>query len=169
MGLRYAPYCFTEHGVLMLSSVLNSDRAINVNIKIMRIFTQIRQQLTDNTDLRLAVEKLTRKRGVRSSRSFFDVRPADGNHEQRRERRDTSERQNTVVTAHDITEFALNQIDARQVQRVDAAECAGHLALVRPRYFLAEREVGGKQAERAEAGHENHGHRQRLTEVLVKR
>ena len=45
MGLRYPPFCFTEHGVLMLSSVLNSDRAIKVNIQIIRIFTKIRELL----------------------------------------------------------------------------------------------------------------------------
>lgn len=61
MGLRYAPYVFTEHGVLMLSSVLNSPKAIKVNIQIMRIFTRVRQALTDNTELRLAIEKLERK------------------------------------------------------------------------------------------------------------
>ena len=42
MGLRYSPMAFTEHGVLMLSSVLNSKKSINVNIQIMRIFTRIR-------------------------------------------------------------------------------------------------------------------------------
>lgn len=45
----------------MLSSVLNSDRAIEVNIRIMRIFTRFRQLLTENTELRLAIEKLERK------------------------------------------------------------------------------------------------------------
>ena len=40
IGLRYAPMAFTEHGVLMLSSVLNSDKAIQTNIQIMRIFTK---------------------------------------------------------------------------------------------------------------------------------
>ena len=40
---KYKPHVFTEHGILMLSSVLNSENAINVNIKIMRIFTQMRQ------------------------------------------------------------------------------------------------------------------------------
>jgi hypothetical protein len=60
-GLRKLPYAFTEHGVLMLSSVLSSDQAVDVNIKIMRVFTKIRQMLTDNTELRLAVEKLERK------------------------------------------------------------------------------------------------------------
>jgi hypothetical protein len=57
----YPPYAFTEHGVLMLSSVLNSDRAIEVNIKIMRIFTRFRKMLMENTDIRLAIEKLERK------------------------------------------------------------------------------------------------------------
>jgi hypothetical protein len=61
MGLRYSPFCFTEQGVAMLSSVLKSDRAIDVNIRIMRIFTQIRQMLMDNTELRLAIEEIKRK------------------------------------------------------------------------------------------------------------
>lgn len=60
-GTRKLPYAFTEHGVLMLSSVLNSNRAIDVNIKIMRIFTRIRQLFTENTELRLALEKLEKK------------------------------------------------------------------------------------------------------------
>ena len=60
-GNRYLPYVFTEHGVLMLSSVLSSDRAIAVNIQIMRIFTRIRQMLSDNTELRLEVEKIKKK------------------------------------------------------------------------------------------------------------
>lgn len=50
------PFAFTEQGVAMLSSVLNSDRAIKVNIQIIRIFTKIRQVLADNTDLRLEIE-----------------------------------------------------------------------------------------------------------------
>ncbi len=58
MGLRYLPFCFTEQGVAMLSSVLNSPKAIQVNIQIIRIFTKIRQMLTDNTELRLDIEKI---------------------------------------------------------------------------------------------------------------
>lgn len=58
MGLRYAPFVFTEHGVLMLSSVLNSEKAIQTNIQIMRIFTKIRQMLADTTELSLEVEKV---------------------------------------------------------------------------------------------------------------
>jgi regulator of replication initiation timing len=45
----------------MLASILNSDKAIAINIQIVRIFTRIRQMLTDNTELRLAIEKLERK------------------------------------------------------------------------------------------------------------
>ena len=45
----------------MLSSVLNSERAIKVNIQIIRIFTRIRQMLSDNTDLRLEIEKIKKK------------------------------------------------------------------------------------------------------------
>ena len=40
---KYKPYAFTEHGILMLSSVLNSDKAIDVNIQIMKIFVRMRQ------------------------------------------------------------------------------------------------------------------------------
>jgi len=61
MGLRYSPMVFTEHGVLMLSSVLNSKRAINVNIQIMRIFTRIRQMLTDTLSLKLEIEVIKEK------------------------------------------------------------------------------------------------------------
>jgi hypothetical protein len=61
MGLRHKPYCFTEHGVLMLSSALNSEKAIDINIQIMRIFAKIRQMLMDNAEIRSALEKLDRK------------------------------------------------------------------------------------------------------------
>ncbi len=60
-GTRKLPYAFTEHGVLMLSSVLNSERAISVNIQIMRIFSKIRRLLADNSELRIAIDKIRRK------------------------------------------------------------------------------------------------------------
>ncbi len=60
-GTRKLPYAFTEQGMAMLSGILKSDRAIEVNIQIMRIFIRIRQMLLDNTELRLAIEKLERK------------------------------------------------------------------------------------------------------------
>ncbi len=52
---------FTEHAVLMLSSVLNSEKAINVNIQIMRIFTRVRQLLTDNLSVKLEIAKIKKK------------------------------------------------------------------------------------------------------------
>jgi len=58
---KYLPMAFTEQGVAMLSSVLNSQRAINVNIQIIRIFTRIRQLFIDNTELRLEIEKIKTK------------------------------------------------------------------------------------------------------------
>jgi hypothetical protein len=65
-GLRYAPFCFTEQGVTMLSCILNSDRAIKVNIQVIRIFTRIRQALIDNTELRLEIEQIKHKLGNHS-------------------------------------------------------------------------------------------------------
>ena len=61
MGLRYAPMVFTEQGVAMLSSVLKSERAIAVNIKIIRIFTNMRQLLSDNLSLQLEIENIKKK------------------------------------------------------------------------------------------------------------
>jgi hypothetical protein len=59
-GRRKLPYVFTEHDVLMLSSVLNSDRAIQVNIQIVRIYTKLREMLMTNKDILLKLEKLER-------------------------------------------------------------------------------------------------------------
>ena len=61
MGLRYPPFCFSEHGVLMLSSVLNSDRAIEVNIQIIRIFTKMRHLLSTHKDIKLQLEQMDNK------------------------------------------------------------------------------------------------------------
>src|SRR5476649_1248377 len=58
MGLRKLPYAFTEHGVAMLSSVLNSPRAVQMNILIIRAFVKIRELLASNKDLATRVEKL---------------------------------------------------------------------------------------------------------------
>ncbi len=58
---RAAPYAFTEQGVAMLSSVLHSDRAIHVNIEIMRAFVRLRQMLASNTELARKLAALERK------------------------------------------------------------------------------------------------------------
>lgn len=60
-GRRYAPYAFTEQGVAMLSSVLNGDRAIAVNIEIMRSFVRIRRLLEADKSLARKFDRLERK------------------------------------------------------------------------------------------------------------
>ena len=58
MGLRHLPMAFTEQGVAMLSGILNSDRAIAVNIQIMRTFTKLRHIISDNKDLKRELDEL---------------------------------------------------------------------------------------------------------------
>ena len=60
-GLRYAPFCFTEQGVTMLSCVLNSNRAIDMNIKIIRVFVQLKEMLLTHKDLLLKMEEIEKK------------------------------------------------------------------------------------------------------------
>jgi hypothetical protein len=60
-GRRYLPYVFSEQGVAMLSTVLNSERAIIVNIEIMRAFVKLRQLLASNTELARRLDQLESK------------------------------------------------------------------------------------------------------------
>ncbi|MCX5712990.1 MAG: ORF6N domain-containing protein [Candidatus Omnitrophica bacterium] len=60
-GVRKLPRVFTQEGVAMLSSVLNSERAIKVNIQIMRAFSQLRRMLLTNSDLRRKIEEMEKK------------------------------------------------------------------------------------------------------------
>jgi hypothetical protein len=60
-GSRYAPMAFTEHGVLMISSVLKNDRAVQVNIQIMRVFIKFRAILSAHKDLDRKIEEMERK------------------------------------------------------------------------------------------------------------
>jgi hypothetical protein len=60
-GRRKLPSAFTEHGVLMLSSVLNSERAVSVNIQIMRIYTKMREMLMTNQEILLKLEQLEKQ------------------------------------------------------------------------------------------------------------
>jgi len=57
----HLPYAFTEHGILMLSSVLNSERAVEANIQIMRTFTKLRRLMLEHSDLRRKIEEMERK------------------------------------------------------------------------------------------------------------
>ena len=61
MWLRKLPYAFTEHGVAMLSSVLRSEQAIEVNIAIMRAFSKLCRILLENKDLAVKLNNLERK------------------------------------------------------------------------------------------------------------
>ena len=60
-GVRYNPRAFTEQGVAMLASVLNSDQAIKVNIQIIRVFTHMREMLLSNKDLLLKIEQFEKR------------------------------------------------------------------------------------------------------------
>ncbi|MEQ1675216.1 MAG: ORF6N domain-containing protein [Chitinophagaceae bacterium] len=60
-GARRPPYAFTEQGVAMLSSVLNNETAIRVNIQIIRVFTKMRELLLTHKDILLQLEKIERK------------------------------------------------------------------------------------------------------------
>ena len=60
-GQRYCPYAFTENGVAMLSSVLNSERAIQVNIQIMKTFTKLREMIVTHKELKQKIEEMEQK------------------------------------------------------------------------------------------------------------
>ena len=62
-GTRYLPYAFTEQGVAMLSGVLNSDKAINMNIAIMRAFVEIRRLALKQNDLKEQLEEIKQRLG----------------------------------------------------------------------------------------------------------
>jgi hypothetical protein len=59
--IKYRPYAFTEHGILMLSSVLNSERAVQVNIEIMRTFVRLRRLLASHSELARKLDALEKK------------------------------------------------------------------------------------------------------------
>ena len=74
MGLRISPFAFTEHGVLMLSSVLNSKRAIEVNIRIVRVYTKLKEMLLTNKEILLKVEQMERKMGKQDEKIIRDLK-----------------------------------------------------------------------------------------------
>jgi phage regulator Rha-like protein len=63
MGMRIPPFAFTEHGILMLASVLNSERAIQVNIRIVRIFAKMREMINQHREIIEKVKQLESKFG----------------------------------------------------------------------------------------------------------
>ena len=60
-GTRKLPSAFTEHGVMMLSSILKSDKAIQTNIQIMRTFTKLKQILLDASELKITILQMQKK------------------------------------------------------------------------------------------------------------
>lgn len=72
MGLRYAPFAFSEQGVAMLSSVLKSKKAIDVNIAIMRSFVMLRQHLADYSNLKEQISQLEKEMNLK----FKDIHEA---------------------------------------------------------------------------------------------
>ena len=74
-GRRYSPYVFTEHGVAMLSSVLNSETAIQVNIAIMRVFVNLKEVLSTHKELVHKLNELEHKIEDHDSeiQSIFDA------------------------------------------------------------------------------------------------
>jgi phage regulator Rha-like protein len=73
-GRRYTPFAFTEQGVAMLSSVLNSKRAVQVNIEIMRAFVKLREILSTHKDLARKLEELEKKYDERFRVVFEAIR-----------------------------------------------------------------------------------------------
>ena len=73
MGLRKLPYAFTENGVAMLSSVLNSDKAIQVNIQIMRAFNYLKKRYLEEEDIKKNIEILARNIELLAQKEQQDV------------------------------------------------------------------------------------------------
>ena len=94
-GIRYLPFAFTEQGVAMLSGIVNSDKAINVNIAIMRAFVFIRQYALSHKDLTQKLKELE----SRYDKKFIDVYEAI-NFLLQKDRQVTLQRQRTRIGYH---------------------------------------------------------------------
>src|SRR5438874_4618825 len=73
-GRRYAPYAFTEQGVAMLSTVLRSERAVQVNVAIMRTFVRLREMLSSHEDLRRKIDAMEKRYDSRFQTVFEAIR-----------------------------------------------------------------------------------------------
>ena len=73
-GRRYAPYAFTEQGIAMLSSVLRSSRAVQVNVAIMRTFVRLREMLTTHEELRRKIDAMEKRYDARFQAVFETIR-----------------------------------------------------------------------------------------------
>ena len=73
-GRRYLPYAFTEHGALMLANVLNSERAAQTSVQVVRAFVQLRQMLTSNAELARKLDAMEKKYDARFRIVFQAIR-----------------------------------------------------------------------------------------------
>jgi phage regulator Rha-like protein len=73
-GRRYAPYAFTEQGIAMLSSVLHSSRAVQVNVAIMRTFVRLREMLATHAELRRKIDAMEKRYDARFQAVFEAIR-----------------------------------------------------------------------------------------------
>lgn len=73
-NLRYPPYAFTEHGVLMLANILNSERAIEASVQVVRVFIRLRQMLTGHAELSHRLDELERKYNTYFKQVFTTIR-----------------------------------------------------------------------------------------------
>jgi phage regulator Rha-like protein len=73
-GRRYLPYAFTEHGALMLANVLNSERAAQTSVQVVRAFVRLRQMLTSNTELARKLDAMEKKYDARFQIVFQAIR-----------------------------------------------------------------------------------------------
>ena len=90
-GRRTLPYVFTEHGVLMLSSVLNSERAMAVNIHIMRVYTRMREMVLTNQEILKKIAKLEsadKKQGQQIDVIFKYIQQLENNKNQQNQQED---------------------------------------------------------------------------------
>lgn len=85
-GRRHQPYAFTEQGVAMLSSVLNSERAVQVNIEIMRAFVRLRELIASNKGLAKRLDELERKYDAQFKVVFDAIRELMATPEPKRSR-----------------------------------------------------------------------------------
>jgi hypothetical protein len=83
---KYLPYAFTEQGVAMLSSVLNSEKAIEVNILIMRAFVKLREMIASNMDLAKRLDELEKKYDAQFKIVFDAIRQLTAPPEPKRKR-----------------------------------------------------------------------------------
>jgi hypothetical protein len=86
-NVKHLPYAFTEQGVAMLSSILRSDRAVNVNIEIMRAFVRLRHMLAANADLARKLDALEKKYDAQFKVVFDAIRELMGPPDLKKKRR----------------------------------------------------------------------------------